>query len=131
MKDIRVTAMPPCDFHQARGVTVDGIYDTRTKYKGSWANLCQECYDHAGVEPTSRRVLRPADPPPQVTNIGVPLTYGAWMSECNRLMVARVGVGASDIEDWGWRDAYDDGIPPKDAVDGALEDSDIYGGSGL
>ena len=34
----------------------------------------------------------------------------------NRIMIGHIGLSISDMEDWKWRDAYDDNSTPKEAI---------------
>ncbi|MBO1360266.1 hypothetical protein J2D73_10755 [Acetobacter sacchari] len=40
----------------------------------------------------------------------------AWIARC-------AGAGVFDLPDRGWRDAYDDEVPPRDAAREALEEA--------
>ena len=51
------------------------------------------------------------------------LDYEQFERECNRVLTNMAGLGIHDIEDATWRDYYNDGLPPKDAVNSAIEDS--------
>jgi hypothetical protein len=48
--------------------------------------------------------------------------FALWMTLVNMRIVRRLGLTAWDVEDWRWRDAFDDGSSPRDAVTDALED---------
>lgn len=50
-------------------------------------------------------------------------SYRAWLAEVNREIQYRTSLGISDIEDWTYRDAYDDGKDPEEAAILALENS--------
>lgn len=43
-----------------------------------------------------------------------------WLWLCNDRIMRRLGVGLMDIEDWGWRDAYDSDLSPAEAVRDAM-----------
>lgn len=45
-----------------------------------------------------------------------------WMVECDLIVDRKLGVSLSDLEDWRWRDAYDDQYTPGDAVTEAIEE---------
>lgn len=49
--------------------------------------------------------------------------FQAYMVAVNTEIEARTGLGFMDIEDWGYRDAYADGVDPKDAAVRALENA--------
>lgn len=40
------------------------------------------------------------------------LTFEQWLKEVDRYVVALCGLGADDLPDWGYRNAYDDGVSP-------------------
>lgn len=50
--------------------------------------------------------------------------FAIWLHALNRVVQRRVMLSFDDLEDWCYRDAYDDGMPPKDA---ALEMLDANG----
>lgn len=49
--------------------------------------------------------------------------FHQYMVAVDREIQARTGLGFLDIEDWTYRDAYDDGVDPEDAAIQALENS--------
>ena len=49
------------------------------------------------------------------------LTFEQWMRKVDALCSAAIGVGAFDMEDYRWRDDYDDKLSPEDALEGAME----------
>ncbi len=51
------------------------------------------------------------------------LDYEQFERECNRVLTNMVGLGIHDIADATWRDYYNDGLPPRNAVDCAIMDS--------
>lgn len=50
-------------------------------------------------------------------------TFRSWMVEVDREIQVRCGLQAEDIEDWTYRDAFDDGMDPEEAAIQALENS--------
>lgn len=52
--------------------------------------------------------------------------FGLWLALADRRMTRAVGVGFSDISDWRWRDAYDEGYTPSEAAREALASDDTY-----
>jgi len=49
--------------------------------------------------------------------------YIQWLAEADKLCVKTVGIGVTDIEDYSWRSAYDDGQKPGEALYYCLEDN--------
>jgi hypothetical protein len=45
-----------------------------------------------------------------------PMTYEAWMRAVDALAVAKYGIGTEDACDWMSRDAYDDGMSPRQGL---------------
>jgi hypothetical protein len=50
-------------------------------------------------------------------------TFEQWKQEVDRAVQSLAGLSADDLEDWGYRDAYDDGMSPKRAAIHALANS--------
>lgn len=44
------------------------------------------------------------------------MTYENWIKEVDEHLIVYVGLSHDDCEDWLWRDAHEDGVPPLDAV---------------
>ena len=51
------------------------------------------------------------------------LSYEQFERECNRVLTNMVGLGIHDLADATWRDYYDDGVSPRDAVLYANDDA--------
>ena len=49
------------------------------------------------------------------------MTFDSWLREVDVRMEARIGLDHRDMEDWTWRDAYDDGATPSEALDDFFE----------
>jgi hypothetical protein len=48
--------------------------------------------------------------------------FASYLDEANRLCERRLGgLGILDLPDYCWRDAYDDGVSPREALRAALE----------
>jgi hypothetical protein len=47
-------------------------------------------------------------------------TYEQWFQEVDRLVQRLIGLGADDLPDWNYRDAYDDGVTPSRAAARAI-----------
>lgn len=50
-------------------------------------------------------------------------SFDHYMTTVDREIYARTGLTSSDLEDWSYRDAYDDGTDPEDAAVQALENA--------
>jgi hypothetical protein len=48
--------------------------------------------------------------------------FEAWMAEVDKLFIEKIGLTSGDLADMCWRDWFDDGLTPKQAVATALED---------
>jgi len=49
-----------------------------------------------------------------------------WLEVCNQLVVDKLGVGINDLEDFLWRDRFDDDYTPEEAVEEFLESLGVY-----
>ena len=49
------------------------------------------------------------------------MTFEAWMSKVNGWVEMLTGVTTSDLADWGYRDAYESEVSPKEAALAAIE----------
>jgi hypothetical protein len=58
-------------------------------------------------------------------------TYKQWCAKVDALLHAKVGVGMNDLADGPSRDAYDDGLTPRDYAFGTLPEYDDLLGSFL
>lgn len=47
--------------------------------------------------------------------------FDLWKYRVDDLLIRRVGLDSDSMEDWLWRDAFDNGMLPVDAVDEFLE----------
>jgi hypothetical protein len=61
--------------------------------------------------------------------------YGLWLALVDARLSRAVGVGLFDLGDWNMRDAYEDGMSPRDAAHETLAQDDTYsalvGGGGF
>jgi hypothetical protein len=48
--------------------------------------------------------------------------YTAWMRQVDKHMIAAFGLSSGDLPDALWRDKFDDGLDPLDAIDATVED---------
>jgi len=48
------------------------------------------------------------------------MTFEVWMNKVDASVSRRAGLGAYDLPDWMYRDAYDDDMSPEDAATEAL-----------
>ena len=53
--------------------------------------------------------------------------FALWLQMCAQIMRRTIGLDLDDIEDYTWRDAFDDGSAPRAAVTSALD----YAGIGV
>lgn len=52
--------------------------------------------------------------------------FAIWLYMCDRSCLARVQLSIFDLADACWRDKFDSGTRPRDAVTEALEDDDLF-----
>lgn len=43
-------------------------------------------------------------------------SFAKWKSELNKLSIKAVGLTTSDLEDYCWRDSFEDGLAPGEAL---------------
>ena len=48
--------------------------------------------------------------------------YTAWMRQVDKHMITAFGLSSGDLPDALWRDKFDDGLDPLDAIDATVED---------
>lgn len=51
-------------------------------------------------------------------------TFEKWMEEVDGLISSRLGLSSADLRDRNWRDEYEDGSTPEQAVEEELGDLD-------
>ena len=51
------------------------------------------------------------------------MSFDTWYKECDGIVSRRLGLGIDDLPDATWRDYYDDGMSPRDAIECAKEDA--------
>jgi hypothetical protein len=49
--------------------------------------------------------------------------YNAWMARVEAQLDKLVGCGSLDLPDWGYRDAYENGMTPSEAARDAVEEA--------
>lgn len=54
------------------------------------------------------------------------MDFKTWMRQVNAVVNRSVGCSVFDLEDWCWRDAYDEGYTPEEAAEEALEEMAVY-----
>lgn len=59
---------------------------------------------------------------------GGDVRFAVWLKLIDGNLVRRVGLTHRDLEDHCWRDLFDDGLSPKDALEEALAEDDLIGG---
>mgnify|MGYP003135807178 FL=1 len=50
------------------------------------------------------------------------ISFQEFERECNKVLTVRAGLGIDDLSDATWRDYFDDGLSPTNAVDCAMKD---------
>ena len=50
------------------------------------------------------------------------IPFDEFMKECDKCCTRRFGLGVDDLPDAPWRDYYEDGLSPRDAVECASVD---------
>lgn len=53
--------------------------------------------------------------------------FGLWLHLVDRQLRRKVGLTHRDLVDWTWRDAFEDGLTPREAALEALENDDLFG----
>lgn len=51
------------------------------------------------------------------------MTFEQWYKACDGIVSRKLGVGVDDLPDACWRDYYDDGMSPSEAIECAAEDA--------
>ncbi len=54
------------------------------------------------------------------------MDFKTWMRQVNAVINRAVGCSVYDLEDWCWRDAYDDGYTPEEAAEEALDEMGLH-----
>ena len=54
------------------------------------------------------------------------MIFKAWLRQVDEFVNERIGCSLHDLEDYCWRDLYDDGYAPEEAADEALEEIGPY-----
>jgi len=72
------------------------------------------------------RVLGSEDGQRYLVHAGADRDFAGWLLVADALCIRRVRVSIFDIADWAWRDAYDDGMKPGDALREALRADDTF-----
>jgi hypothetical protein len=57
---------------------------------------------------------------------GGDVRFGVWLRLVDARLGKSLGIGHRDLSDWTWRDAFDDGLSPKEAAVAALEADDSF-----
>ena len=50
------------------------------------------------------------------------MSFDTWLLKCDAIIAKQFGVGLSDLEDWEWMGAFEDGATPAEAVAQFKED---------
>ena len=54
------------------------------------------------------------------------MTYEQWMRAVDNIVEQICGLDSSHLPDWMSRDAYEDGLSPREGAEICLEDSGFY-----
>ncbi len=49
------------------------------------------------------------------------MSFETWMSKVDAALETACGLGSLDLPDWGYRDAFDDGMSPQTAAKKVLK----------
>lgn len=49
-----------------------------------------------------------------------------WLKDLDRICWKKLGVSYEDVEDFPWKDYYNEGLSAREALDAFLEESDYY-----
>ena len=49
-------------------------------------------------------------------------SFNSFYRQCNQIIGNKIGVGLDDLPDARWRDYFDEGMSPHDAIECAYED---------
>ena len=55
------------------------------------------------------------------------MTFDEFMTACDAICTAKIGFGVDDMPDLTWRDFFDDGMSPQDAIDCAMDEWEMNG----
>lgn len=53
------------------------------------------------------------------------LDFEQWLTDMDVIFVLHYGLSYKDFPDWTWRDAFDDGMSPSEAVEAYGEEMDF------
>lgn len=54
------------------------------------------------------------------------MTFEQFIKKCDAIVASHIGLGIDDLPDACWRDYYDDGLSPADAIE--VADLDYWDG---
>lgn len=54
------------------------------------------------------------------------MSFQKWMSEVDDVVNGFCGLSYNDLPDWRWRDAFNDGMTPEEAVMDCLEEEGFH-----
>ncbi len=54
------------------------------------------------------------------------MNFKTWLMEVDRHVNDLVGCSLHDLEDYAWRDLYDEDYEPREAAECAIEDMDFF-----
>jgi len=54
------------------------------------------------------------------------MNFSQWLAAVDRILIAHLGLGYSDLVDQCWRDMFDDGVTPAEAAGDIIADPYRY-----
>lgn len=48
--------------------------------------------------------------------------FETWLSDMDTIFIRKFGLSYQDFPDWTWRDAFEDGLSPSEAVEAYAEE---------
>lgn len=121
-----------CDICQS---VVEHLTDGPTS-RGPWANMCDECFPVHGIGVGTRFPKAKKDHSLEDYSKlnfleksiaqGTPLSFEKWMSQVNKLVNEKYGVGLSDLPDVDFREGYDREYFPKQFVEEYMSEEALF-----
>lgn len=54
------------------------------------------------------------------------MTFEEWMQAVDRVLVGNCGLSSADMEDFCYRDFYDDAFTPEETANAVMEEMEYY-----
>jgi hypothetical protein len=87
--------------------------------------------EHYAAEQLAAAVARLRPDNSAVQHGGGDPAFTWWLHLVDNACMRRLEVGIFDLSDWDMHSSYDNGDSPADAVQEAIDNDDLYSGSGL